>query len=44
MIAKSENLYHLIKKSKVDVISVTERCGSMPDETCPFPLIKDIVW
>ena len=34
MIAKSENLYHLIKKSKVDVISVTERCGSMPDETC----------
>ena len=34
MIAKSENLYHLIKKSEVEVISVTERCGSMPDEIC----------
>ena len=42
MIAKSENLYHLIKKSKVDVISVTERCGSMPDETCRITTYKFI--
>ena len=45
MIAKSENLYHLIKNSKVDVISVTERCGSMPDETCcisAYNFIKDL--
>lgn len=45
MIANSENLYHLIKKSEVDVISVTERCGSMPDETCyitAYNFIKDL--
>lgn len=40
MRAESENLYHLIKKSKVDVISVTERCGSMPNETCRIIMVS----
>ncbi len=45
MIALSNNLYDLIKDSKVEILSVTQRYGSMPDEISrmtTYEFIKDL--
>lgn len=45
MISSSNNLYDLIKDSKVEILSVTQRYGAMPDEMYRmtiYEFIKDL--
>ncbi len=45
MIASSNNLYDLIKNSKIEILSVTQRYGYMPDEIhriTTYNFIKDL--